>query len=77
MPLRREKERKEESVDEERLSRLRLPDFATELGVSGREVLTLEGHSAAVFGVAVSPDGRYAVSLLRTVPSRCGSWTDE
>ena len=29
---------------------------------SGRELRTLEGHSASVYGVAVTPDGRRAVS---------------
>jgi WD40 repeat protein len=29
---------------------------------SGRELRTLEGHSAGVYGVAVTPDGRRAVS---------------
>ena len=29
---------------------------------SGRELRTLDGHSAAVNGVAVTPDGRRAVS---------------
>ena len=61
MPERREQERKERAVDEARLS-ASAPSLATGLGRSGRELRTLRGHTSYVTAVAVTADGKLAVS---------------
>jgi WD40 repeat protein len=41
---------------------------------SGQTPRTLEGHTASVYAVAITFDGRRAVSALRTERCGCGTW---
>ena len=62
MPSRSEKQRKEEGFDETFAEPSLRSGVETELRLPRAFVRSLEGHTGPVFGVAMSRDGRLAVS---------------